>query len=1066
MRLSWIADLFRPRTARSSGRRGVRSRPRTLNLESLEGRALPSAFTWTGTADTNWSNSGNWSVVGSDSDGLPDGDDDVTFSGTPANNSVVNQAFTVKSVTIDNTYTGSVSLNADLTSLGGFSQAAGTFDANASTLTSGKGFTVSGGTFDPDAGTVTFNAPMNFGPGTINAAGVTFNNVNINYGSNHVNVGGGLHVNGDLTINGYNTITGDIHAAGNVTTSVSAPLNISSGTLYLDGAGAQTLTGTGDGALPLVVNQKAPSSTLTLTGSITPENWTQVSGKLSAVGSTTTFRRSAYGATVDTGTTSLGNVVVDAGSMHFRIDHLNVNGNLTIQSATDFLKGPGAPVSGVVTVTGDLTSTDASVGGTADITMVGAANASITGGDFPNGGIIINKLSGSTVTANVTQPLDGPLSLINLGILQGTFQVGGNVTTSDTGISGNSDGSPVLVFKGNSAQTLTANVANGAVPGLEFDKSGGSFTLANNANVLQVTGGWIVDNSNVAPINLTGTNVRFLLSGGYGSRTIDTGMSAGFNDVELTSGSGSTLTIPKMIVDGQLSIVSVGVIAGTIDAHGDVSTSDTSVTSGPGTILFNGTGNQVLTATVDDAQVPNVAVNKTAGTLSFGTNRIGVTGDWTYTKGTVNSTGSTISFQGYGSRTVTTGVSPAMSFYNVDIFKGSGDTLTVANKLTVNNDLTIRSIGTLTAATGAITVGRNLTSTDTSVGGTTDITMVGTANATITGGDFPNGGIIINKGSAQTVTANVTTPLDGPLNLKSMSALLGTFQVGANVTTSDNYAGLSGNSDGSPVLVFKGNKAQTLTANVANGTVPGLEFDKSGGSFTLVSNANVSGANALLVTGGWIVNGTNAAPINLTGTNVKLGSYSDRTIDTGTSAGFDNVDISVGSGDDVTIGTMVVNGNLTLSSASTISGGNIDVYGNVTTQSMTSMGGTSRIHFVGSANQTLAATADDRRMLGVIIEKSGGTLTIDSTHVIDVTGNWDYIGTGSDVTATGSTIKFVGSTKYIRSGAMRFYNVNFAVGSADHVEVLDAGVNPGILYYSGTVTNAAKVTVGILVFAP
>lgn len=709
-----ISHALNRQSSRQSARSRTANRRRGLiALEGLEDRRLLSG-TWTGGGGNNyWSNPANWS-----SNTVPTQYDNVTLSGSQ---SVVLTANAVaQSLTVADTasldlkgFTLSVNANPNIAVAAGFTQSGGTVNdsVGGSTIVVGGNFTNSAGAFSVP--NVTFTGVT---ASTVDS-GLTFNNVTIAYAPHHLTIAAGqpLNVTGLLTITGYNTITGDINAYGNVNTT--APYNTqnaSTGTIHFKGSAPQTLSGTGNaGALPRVSNEKTGGGVLTVTGSITPEGWTQVSGNLAAAGSTTTFTRTVGGASsnVNTGTTKLGDVIVQAGVFHFWVTKMNVGGNLTINSAQSFQKGTGAPASGVITVEGDLTSNDTSLYGPVDIWMVGTRNATITAnpGDFPDGGITINKGSAQTVTANVTQALDGPLTLSSMSSLIGTFAVGGNVTTTDTSVGGNVDGPAVLLFQGNKAQTLTAGAANGMVPGLAIDKNGGSLTLANNSNTLQVSGGWVVAPTNTAPVNLTGTTVRFMLNGGYGHRTIDTGGSAGFNNAEIQAGSGAN----------------------------------------------------------------------------------------------------------------------------------------------------------------------------------------------------------------------------------------------------------------------------------------------------------------------------------------------------------------------VTIGAMKVNGNLTLASANTINGGNIKVYGNVTATGATAMIGSSRVYFVGTNDQTLSATANNRRMIGVIIEKTGGKLTIDPTYTIDVTGNWDYIGeqlgdnNGKDVVATGSTIRFVGPTKYLRPGKMVFGNVDFAVGSADHVEVL-LGAGPGVLYHSGTITNGSKVTVGYL----
>jgi len=51
-----------------------------LVVEALEQRIAPAAFTWVNPASGAWTTPANWSVVGSDADGIPDADDDVTIN--------------------------------------------------------------------------------------------------------------------------------------------------------------------------------------------------------------------------------------------------------------------------------------------------------------------------------------------------------------------------------------------------------------------------------------------------------------------------------------------------------------------------------------------------------------------------------------------------------------------------------------------------------------------------------------------------------------------------------------------------------------------------------------------------------------------------------------------------------------------------------------------------------------------------------------------------------------------------------------------------------------------------
>jgi hypothetical protein len=96
-----------------------------LTLESLETRAVPST-TWTGTSSNphtvNWSDSRNWT------NGVPGPNNPAIFT-SPANDhtSVVDQAFSVVSVSVDASWGGNISVDHALSITGGLSLASGNF---------------------------------------------------------------------------------------------------------------------------------------------------------------------------------------------------------------------------------------------------------------------------------------------------------------------------------------------------------------------------------------------------------------------------------------------------------------------------------------------------------------------------------------------------------------------------------------------------------------------------------------------------------------------------------------------------------------------------------------------------------------------------------------------------------------------------------------------------------------------------------------------------------------------------------------------------------------------------
>jgi hypothetical protein len=249
-----------------------------------------------------------------------------------------------------------------------------------------------------------------------------------------------------------------------------------------------------------------------------------------------------------------------------------------------------------------------------------------------------------------------------------------------------------------------------------------------------------------------------------------------FNNVSVSNG-GSALTVSgTMPVNGNLTLngainggpidvdgnltLNGAINGGTITVAGNV-TSGASV-AGTGTILLDGIGAQTLSG----GELPSVTINKSSGTLTI--QDIQVSGNWTYSAGTVAVGTSTVVFT-TGGQTVNAG---SMSFYHVT-FDTGGSSITISGTMDVNGTLTITDVASID--TGTIAVAGNVTSTDAIVSGTASITLDGTADQTINVLDIPNGTFTINKASG-------TATLISHLILNSSQALnitVGTLDQGS-----------------------------------------------------------------------------------------------------------------------------------------------------------------------------------------------------------------------------------------------------------------------------------------------
>jgi len=899
-----------------------------------------------------------------------------------------------------------------------------------------------------------------------------------------VNLSGGLDasltkpLDGPLVIQSLGTLTGTLLVGADVTTNDGSIGGAGVVSFSKASSGTQKVfTGHDFDQLPNVAFNGSGTVDLGASKLAIPGNWTFTKGTIK--GSTSTVKFIGGGtALASTGTQALNNVIIS------RTGGLDATGGLIVGGSLVF--DAIGSLTGQISTQGDVTTNVASFGGagvvsfartssgvqnvftghnfdqlpnvlvassgtvnlgaanlaipgnwsytkgtltagTSTVKFVGGGVASLTTGSSRLGNVVISRAGDLTVsgTANIA----GSLVLDALNTLTGQVNAQGDVTTNDLAIGGTG----VINFQGSAAQTLRAGVDEAQLPNVKITKTG-SATLSiagDSSKTIDVTGNWTYVSGVVAP----GTSEVRLI--GPGSAIVDTGAGSSFanlvidRDGNLDTGSG-------LNVAGVLTINKVATLSGSINASGDVVTNDISL-SGAGFITFNGAGAQNLKAGVAGAQVPNIFVKKAAGSVlslgGGGDSIIDVTGNWFYTSGLVAPGTSTVRFSGGSIATVDTG---SQSFGNVVIDR-SGN-LNIGSHFNIAGDLTINKVLNINGTLGALLVGGDLTSNDGNVGGSANITLTA-GDSTITGGDFPNGGIVLAKQAADKVTANLATPLDGTLTINGLGQLIGTLAVAGNVTTSDTTA--TATSGG--VILFAGGSNQKLTAAVDGARVPNVVVNKTGGKLTL--------AGTIGAAGNWTYT---AGAVDGGNSTVSIVGAGDRTIDTGVSGmAFNNVVVD-------------------LTSAYALNATNLNVGGDFIVNGGKSIAGTVRL--VGAKSTAISAADGNLRGAAIVVAKNLATRAVqlgsNLFNASSVSVNTGRLELGANIlsvagpmtVASGSVLEFTltSSTQLIVNG-----NLTFASGSKIDVDGVDTPPPDGSSYNLITVVGShSLVNNGVLINVP
>ena len=567
------------------------------------------------------------------------------------------------------------------------------------------------------------------------------------------------------------------------------------------------------------------------------------------------------------------------------------SGSITVNGALTQGGGAFTATSGTTTITGDFTiSVGTFTHNSGIVALTGTSARTVNTGSASLNNLTINTNT-NAVTITGTVSVSGNLTLTAYyQINTGTLAVSGNVTTT---ASTSAPSSATILVNGTGAQTLGASGGTGSIPGVIINKPSGTLTLQDTIRVFS-GGGWTWT---AGTVDAGTSTVQFYASPGGGApMTVNAG-SMSFNNVAVDMTVWDLTITGTLIANGNLALNSYSTIStGTIAVAGNVTTtSATGTLPSSATLLLNGAGAQTVGASGGSGKLPKVTINKSSGTLTLQDTLVVYAG-WTWTAGTVDAGTSTVQFYASAGNGVAMTVNAgAMSFNNVTVDMAVWN-LTIAGNMTVTGNFTITSVDSVSG--GTIVVGGNLITADTTVNGSTNITLNGTGaqtiTATVANADLPNGTLTISKtagtatlasnlilnGAGTNVTVNQgTLDLAGfnftvPATLTANAAGILRLQGGETVTATTRTlnAGSTVIYNGGSTYAFLavGNTYSNLTFNNAAGSWTHTAPLTTGQNLTITAGTLISVGQNINVAGNWGNSGTytsGANTVTLDGTN-------------------------------------------------------------------------------------------------------------------------------------------------------------------------------------------------------
>lgn len=727
---------------------------------------------------------------------------------------------------------------------------------------------------------------------------------------------------------------------------------------------------------------------------------------------------------------------------------LDVNGEFEVSSSSGGTKSGGS-----LYVAGDF---DASNAEPSDFTGYGSNTVILDGS---NHSLILNASASSVIFYNLTSSSSGTVTLQNdnldingdlsiaasstLDVSANNYNitVGGDWTNSGTFV----ERSGTVTFDGSGSQIVTNN-------GVGTTKDFNNVTISNTAG----SPGDAADVDSDA-IKVTGTLT--ITDGQFQPET-----SSDFANVTISSSNGILKPVASsaLTISGDWNNSGPGTFThnnGTVTFDGGQSQS---VTSGSQSFYNLSTSTSSTALTLQDAMVIandlTIGANSTLDVKVSVNNALSVGGDWS-NSGTFEERSGTVTFNGSGAQTITTGGTGSTKDFNDILINNSA---TPEDATDVATSGSIKVSGTVTVSDGQFQPATLSDFENITLSASAGIFKVPSSSSITVSGAWNNSG-----GSSGSFIANSgTVTFDGE-SAQTITSGNATFY---NATISNTSGAVSLGDK------FDLNSSGTLTINAsAIFALAGYEFDDNAGSITNNGTFQMNG-DETLTTGSLSIPG-----------NTKFVDASGATLTTGLS-GLVNVEFN-SSGRTFTLGESLsyVTGNITIASNTTLdpSANNygIELDGNwINNGTFTIRSGT--VSFSGSDTQTMSGTCSFYNLtvnnshssnkvtpsssvtVSNLLNISDGILAAPASDFDDVTiganGNLEISGNitvsgdwndGGSFTPSTNTVTFDGSSaQSITSGGSVFYSVTIS-NTSSTVSIADK-----FEFSSGTLTiNSSAV---------